>query len=194
MRISTSALHQQAIQNILLNQARLAQTQNQLALGTKLLSASADPAAWSRAEGLDAGLAQVERYRSNASAAQTRLGLEENALVNVTESLNRIRELALQANSGIHTADNRHVIANEMRAQLDALLAAANSDDGQGRFLFAGAQDGAAPFSLDALGARYSGDQAVASLDVGAQRSIALGDAGDAVFQKLRSGNGLFTV
>lgn len=194
MRISTSALHQQALQSILLNQAKLSQTQNQLALGTKLLSAAADPAGWSRAEGLDASLAQVERYRSNASAAQLHLGLEENALTDATEALNRIRELAIQANSASHSADARHSIAEEMRSRLDALLAAANADDGQGRFIFAGSQDGSKPFSLTALGALYAGDQNVSGLEIGAQRSIALGDAGDNVFQKLSTGNGTFVV
>ncbi|HKY93289.1 MAG TPA: flagellar hook-associated protein FlgL [Nevskiaceae bacterium] len=194
MRISTSGLHQQALQSLLFNQARLAKTQNQLALGTRLLSAADDPASWSRAAGVDAQLAQTARFRTNANAAQLRLGLEENALTDATESLNRIRELAVQANSATHTVEDRRLIAAEMRSRLESLLAAANTTDGQGRYLFAGSSDGSAPFSLDGTSSRYSGDQAVATLEISPERYVALGDAGDRVFQQLRSGNGTFLV
>lgn len=194
IRMSTSMLHSQAIAAILRNQSQLALTQNQMALGTKLITAGADPAAWAQAAGLDAQLAQVDRYRSNASVAQNKLGLEENALQGATDALNRIRELALESNNATQSADSRKALANEMRTRLQELLAAANSDDGQGRYLFAGTQDGSAPFSMNALGATYSGDQNVATVALGAERTVSLGDAGDFVFGKLTTGNGTFDV
>lgn len=194
MRVSTMALHQQGIANITRNQALLSKTQNELALGVRLLSAKDDPGAWARASGLDQHLAQLERYRSSASVAQQHLGLEENALTSASEVLNRVRELALQANSGTQTAETRASIAQEMTARLNDLLALANSDDGQGRYLFAGAADAAPPFTLAALGATYSGAGSERLVDVGPQRSVAIGDSGDQVFQSLQTGNGTFTV
>lgn len=194
MRISTAALHNSGVANILRNQAALSKTQNELALGTRLLQAKDDPGGWARASGLDQHLAQIGRYSDNASVVQHRLGLEENAMVSATEVLNRVRELALQANNATTSADARLSIAQEMQSKIGDLLAIANSSDGEGRYLFAGTADAAAPFSLNAVGASYSGNTSVRLVDIGPERSVALGDAGDAVFQNLFTGNGTFAV
>jgi flagellar hook-associated protein 3 FlgL len=194
MRISTSMLHSQGVANILLNQTRLARTQNELALATRLISAKDDPGAWARAAGLDQHLAQLDRYRDNTSVVQHRLGLEENALVSITDTLNRIRELALQGNNATTSAEARVSIAQEMQAKLQELLSTANTSDGDGRYLFAGTSDAAAPFSLNVVGATYSGNGSTRLVDIGPERSVALGDAGDAVFQSLVTGNGTFAV
>lgn len=194
MRISTAALHAQGVANILRNQTLLAKTQNELALGTRLVTAKDDPGAWARASGLDQHLAQLSQYSENASIVQHRLGLEENALVSVTEVLNRVRELALQANNATTSAEARLSISQEMQAKLGDLLAIANSGDGQGRYLFAGTADSAVPFSLNAVGATYSGNLSTRVVDIGPERSVSLGDSGDTVFMNLSTGNGTFAV
>lgn len=194
MRISTAALHAQGVASILRNQSLLAKTQNELALGTRLISAKDDPGAWARASGLDQHLAQLARYSDNASVVQHRLGLEENALISANEVLNRVRELAIQANNATTSAEARVSISQEMQSRLGDLLAIANSDDGQGRYLFAGTADASAPFSLNAVGATYSGNASSRLVDVGPERSVALGDAGDAVFMNLSTGNATFAV
>ncbi|MGQ0697893.1 MAG: flagellar hook-associated protein FlgL [Panacagrimonas sp.] len=194
MRVSTSALHQQGIANILRNQAELGRTQNELSLGTRLVSAKSNPAEWARAAGLDQHLAQLDRYRGNASVAQHHLGLEENALSSASDALNRIRELAVQANSASQSAESRRSIAQEMQSRIDELLSIANSDNGEGRYLFGGSADAVTPFSLNVSGASYSGNQSTRLVDISTERSIALGDAGDTVFLDLRSGNGSFAV
>lgn len=194
MRISTAMLHAQGVANILRNQTTLARTQNELALATRLISAKDDPGAWARAANLDQHLAQLERYRSNTNIAQHRLGLEESALVSVTDTLNRVRELALQASNATTSADARQSIAQEIQSRLGELLSAANATDGDGRYLFAGTADGAAPFALAVVGATYTGSASTRLIDIGPERGIALGDAGDAVFGNLRTGNGTFAV
>lgn len=194
MRISTAALHQQGLSNILLNQTRLARTQQELALGVRLLTARDDPGEWARASGLDQHLTRLAGYRSNASVVQHRLGLEESALVSATEVLNRVRELALQANNASTSADARASIAQEMRARTTDLLAIANSGDGDGRYLFGGTADAVPPFSAAAVGASYSGSDRVRLVDIGPERAVALGDAGSRVFQDLYTGNGRFAV
>ena len=194
MRISTAALHQQGLVNILRNQAALSKTQNELSLGTRLVTAKDSPSDWARAAGLDQQLAQFERFRSNASVAQQHLGLEENALSSANETLNRVRELALQAANATQSAESRASIAQEMQARISELLSIANSSNGEGRYLFAGTADGAAPFSLNPMGATYSGNQSQSLLDIGPERSVQLGDSGSRVFMDLSSGNGTFAV
>ncbi len=194
MRVSTAALHAQGIANILRNQTALSRTQNELALATRLLSAKDDPGAWARAAGLDQQMAQLARYQDNGAVVQHSLGMEESALGSITEALNRVRELALQANSANASADARQSLAQEMQSQLEQLLAIANSSDGEGRYLFAGTNDASAPFSMAGVGANYSGNNSTRLMDIGPERSVSLGDSGAQVFQGLANGNGTFAV
>ena len=122
MRLSTAALHQQGIDSILRNQTALARTQNELASGTRLTRAADDPGDWARAARLDQRLAEYGRYTENADVARNRLGVEESALVTASDTLNRVRELALQANGGIQSEDSRQAIALELQSRLHLRL------------------------------------------------------------------------
>lgn len=194
MRISTSMLHQQGLDAMLRQQSLLARTQNQLASNTKWLSAADDPAGYAGAQGMDRLLAQTKQYQSNAEAAKHRLLMEEDALAEGTSVLQRVRELAIQANSAGQSDSSRAVIARELHSLREQLLAIANRDDGQGRYLFAGSADAQAPFSWSGSAVSYSGDQQVRTTQIGNTRRIDEGDAGSTVFQNLKSGNGRFAV
>lgn len=115
-------------------------------------------------------------------------------MISATETLNRVRELAIQANNATTSAEARISISQEMQARIGELLSVANSGDGEGRYLFAGTADAAAPFSLNVVGASYSGNTSTRLVDIGPERSVALGDSGDAVFMNLSTGNGTFEV
>ena len=194
MRISTSMLHAQGLAAMQRQQTQLSQTQNQLASNLKWSSAADDPAGYAAAQGLDRQLAQLDQYQSNAAAARHRLLIEEDALAEGTDLLQRTRELAIQANSAGQSPESRAAIALELQSLREQLLAVANRDDGQGRYLFAGSSDAAPPFTWSGAAAQYGGDQQVRTTQIGGSRSIAEGDAGDAVFQNLRTGNGRFAV
>ena len=194
MRISTAMLHQQGVGSMLEQQAQLARTQQQLASNRKWTSAADDPVAYAAAEALDRQIAQTDRYTSNAQMSRHRLLMEEDALAEGVDILQRVRELTVRANSAGQSADSRAAIALELHELREQLLAVANRDDGQGRYLFAGSVDAQAPFSWNGSALLYGGDQRVRSVQIGASRSIAEGDAGDTVFMGLRSGNGAFAV
>ncbi len=194
MRVSTSMLHAQGLAAMQRQQVALARTQNQLASNQKLFTAADDPLAFAAAQGLDTHLAQLGQYQSNAAAVNHRLLLEEDALAEGVDVLQRVRELALQANSGGQSPESRSAIAQEIYALREQMLALANRDDGQGRYLFAGSASADAPMSWSGSAALYSGDQQVRSVQIGSSRVVAEGDSGDAVFLNLRSGNGQFAV
>ncbi len=193
MRISTSQTYQQAISNILDQQAQLIKTQLQLGSGRRLLTAADDPAAASQILGVQQTLSSTTQYQANGNAVRARLGLEESALTNVGELLQHVRTLAVQANNATQTNETRAAIAVEVRARLDELLALANTRDANGEYLFAGFQGKTQPFSVTASGAyAYNGDQGRRYLQVGPARQIAVGDPGSTVFQAIRNGNGTF--
>lgn len=195
MRISTSQQQAQTVQAMLDQQSRLARTQQQIASGQRILVPSDDPTGAKQLLDLGAVVARVEQYQRNAGVAEARLGAEENALRSTTNLLQRVRELAVQANNDTLSEPDRKAIAVEVRERLAELLGVANSQDANGEFLFGGYRATTRPFSVAADGTvTYAGDQGQRQVQIGADRRIATGDSGDAIFQSVRNGNGTFVV
>lgn len=193
MRISTPQIYQQAINNILNQQAQLTKTQLQLGSGQRLLTPADDPAAASQVLNIQQALSSTAQYQANSNAARARLELEETALTGVGDLLQHVRVLAVQANNATQNNETRAAIAIEVRARLDELLALANTTDANGEYLFAGFQGKTLPFSAAAGGTyAYSGDQGQRYLQIGPTRQVAVSDSGSAVFQAIRNGNGVF--
>lgn len=195
MRISTAQFYRQSVDQLLSQQATLAQTQQRISAEQKWTRAGEDPAGYATALGMDQNIAQIERYTSNATTVQQRLYMEEDALSSATDILQNVRELTIQANTATQSDESRAAIAEQLRSLQDQLLAIANQDDGQGRYLFGGTADGSAPFSWSSSGGlSYSGNQQVSEIQISNSRSVAEGDAGSEVFMRLQTGNGTFAV
>ena len=167
----------------------------QVSTGKRVNTPSDDPVASARIAELDASLSRLDQYQSNGTIARNQLGLEEQSLGSVIDNLQRVRELALQANSATLSDGDRGVIANELRERRDALLALANTTDVNGRYIFRRLQRRQQAFSVDASGAiSYNGDQGQRTLQVSDTRFIAVNDSGTQIFQRIPSGNGTFTL
>jgi flagellar hook-associated protein 3 FlgL len=111
----------------------------------------------------------------------------------VTDLIHGVRELLVQGNSDTLGAEDRRALAEVLGQRLDALLALANTRDGSGEYLFAGFQSGTRPFAMDGQGqVLYLGDQGQRMLEIGPGVSVPMTDSGEAVFQRVRSGNGTF--
>lgn len=192
MRIATATLHRQATQAMLDQQSRLAGLQEQLARGVRLTRGADDPAAMAASLRLDDALTGITRDRGNIDTLRRRLGVEESALDQVTDTLQRVRELTVQGANATQTAASRRQIALELTARLDELVALANSTDGDGRFLFGGSRDADPPFVRGAGAVSYHGDDASRHLQVGGQRQLADGDPGSELFLRIPNGNGRF--
>ncbi len=194
MRVATASFYQQSIAAMQRQQSQLLGTQNQLATGQRAVTAAEDPLGVAHGLSLDQTLASAQRYSSNTQLASERLGLEENALASVNDTLNQVRERVLQAGNSTLSDADRKTIAAELRQSLAQLVSTANALDGEGRYLFAGAADAAAPFSLTQGGTVYNGDDVAHSLEISPDRLLATSDAGSEVFMRIASGNGRFSV
>lgn len=175
-------------------QSQLARTQEQVGTGLKFSRAGQDPAGATLSLSMDGLLATYERYGRNAVLAGNRLGLEESALTGAGEVLQRVRELVLQAANGPQGVENRRLIAAEVRARLDELVATANTRDGNGEYLFAGTATRTQPFVRSGGAVAYQGDQQQRLIQVAPDQFVADGDSGAAVFELIRNGNGRFVV
>jgi len=193
MRVSSSVYQLQWLASIRRQQVDVAATQQQVSTGKRINTAADDPAGAAQAILLQQGLDRLKNYAANAETAQRRLGLEEGSLSQATEALNRVRELAIQAANGTQTRESRSAIAAEARELLAGLLNTANSQDGEGRYLFAGNQVQSRPFILSST-VQYNGDSGTRSQRVADARTVQEGDSGSAVFMEIPSGNGTYTV
>ncbi len=192
MRISTHQFYQQGLSGILERQAELARTQRQLSTGKKLLAPSDDPAAAAQVLKAREGLAQLDQYQRNIGFARTRLEEEDGALGAVQETLQRVRELAVQAGNGVLDDGQREAIALEVEHHLQGLLALANTKDSQGEYLFAGHRTATLPFVETPSGIAYQGDQGQRRLEVAPDLEVPVGDPGSKVFMAIPNGNGTF--
>jgi flagellar hook-associated protein 3 FlgL len=192
MTISTLTFQTNALAEMEALQTALTQTQTELSSGSKLPNAAADPAAMAQVNQLRMTLAASQQYVSNGTAASANLQLEQSALTSATNTLQSVRDLAVQANNSALTLTERQDIATQLEQLQQALLGAANSTDPSGQYLFAGTASATQPFAQTGGSVSYLGDGQVNQVQIGADQSISAGDTGDAVFMNIAAGNGTF--
>jgi flagellar hook-associated protein 3 FlgL len=192
MRISTAGMHSSALRGILERNATLIKTQNQIASGKRIQSPADDPSGAVRALELDRSLAESQQFKRNADVATSRLNLEEQALADTTNLLQKVRDLTLQANNAPVDAVGRQAISTEIKARLQELMGIANRKDATGEYLFSGFSTLTQPFVLTATGVGYTGDQGVRALQTSPTQRIPDGHSGFETFIKVAEGNGTF--
>ena len=191
-RISNQQMTGQIARDLLARSTEVNDRQQQIASGKRINKPSDDPSQAARLLGMEQATARLEQFDRNASAAESRLGLEETSLTGVIDTLARVRELTLQANNTVLDEDSLGAIRTEITQHLDALYAFANARDGNGAYLFSGTNTDTRPFSPESPEVIYSGSDEVAKLPVGSGRSIDTTHSGAEVFLRIRGGNGRF--
>src|SRR6267154_2437937 len=174
-------------------ESNLSKTQNQIATNLSFTTPSQNPVAAGAVNNYNQALSQSQQYDTNANSAQGRLSIEDNTLSQVQSALQSLRDLALQANSGTQSAQNLSAIATQAAQIQSTLVSLANTQDGNGEYIFGGFATQTQPFALSATGATYSGDQGQRQVQIAAGQTIPVGDNGAAVFNNIRTGNGTFT-
>ena len=137
-RISSVEQFRQGIDNILSQQARLNETQLQLSTGKKINRPSDDPSASTQLLKLSTLKSKTEQYNRNIESARNQLQLQESVLSSVTNVLQRVRELTVQANNATQSDESRAAIADEIYNRIDELLQYANTKDPDGEYIFSG--------------------------------------------------------
>lgn len=194
MRVSTSWMQQQSVNTMLERQGELSDVQTELGTGKRINQPSDDPVGAARALELGHLDNDTAQYQRNITAANARLGLEDQTLSSTNNLLQRVRTLLLQGMNASQTDESRSDIAAEMVQLRGQLLGMGNSKDAQGDYLFAGNRTSAAPFVSQPGGVSYVGDDGQRMVAAGPGLQVATGDPGSAIFMNVADGNGRFTV
>jgi flagellar hook-associated protein 3 FlgL len=180
MRISTSYIQQQSVDTMLAKQTELAQTQQQVSTGERILKPSDDPVASVRLLGLERNISLTEQYQGNADAAENKLSVTDGVLSTAVDILQRIRELAVQSLNDTNDAGARSGIAAEIEQLNASLVSLANTTDANGEYLFSGYQSKTQAF--DPTTYAYGGDDGQRSLRVGSGYLVEISEPGSDIF------------
>ncbi|MGM0434259.1 MAG: flagellar hook-associated protein FlgL [Pseudomonadota bacterium] len=188
MRVSTSQIFNQGIQQFQNLNSQQARTQEQVATGKEILRPSDDPVASTRIVQLKDDLARSEQYQDTMDLTQTRLEREDGTLSSYTDALARTRELMVNAGSGSLSESDRESIAQELRQVKDQMVSLANTQGPEGEFLFAGFQGGDKPFGEDVSGnIEYRGDSGERSVQIDDGVTVKVNDNGRETFEAIPS-------
>ena len=192
MRISTSQIFQSGVDQLGTLQGNLAKTQMQLSTNRRILTAADDPIASARAVEVTQSQSVNTQYATNRANARASLSQVEGALQGTTLLLQDVQTMVVAAGNGALSQSDRNAMATELSGRLEDLIGLANSNDGNGGYLFAGFKSSTPPFTQSATGAAYNGDQGARQLQVGSARQIAISDSGSSIFENIPTGNGRF--
>jgi flagellar hook-associated protein 3 FlgL len=197
IRITQSGLYNNISQKLSATQVELAKTQEQLTSGKRVLKPSDDPTTATAVMNLKSKMALNERYGSNLDRADSLLRLQDSTLDSITDGLNRIKTLVVQAANSTNSSGDRIIIAEEISSLTEHLMITANTRNSDGSFIFSGYSQGQEPFQQDSNGAvNYRGSSDAQKIEIAEQTQMVLGIPGSDVFgtQLLPINNALTTV
>ena len=183
MRISTAQYYRVNAEQMQARQNKVAESQAKLGSGKQMLHPSEDPSKADLISRLESARERQGVYSKNIDAAETRLTSEETVLTSMTQIMQRITELAVQAGNDTLAAADRDVIGAEVRAMRDELLKLTNTQDLNGNYIFSGNKVDSPAFVEDASGVvSYNGDYGRLELNVSDVRKMTINTLGPELF------------
>ena len=126
MRITSSSAFDASIGNLQGRQQALAEAQNRLTSGKRVLTASDDPVAAARAERALASMVRSAADQRALDASRNVTLQTEAALGDATDMVQQAREVIVNAGNGSFSDSDRLTLANSLKGIRDQLLAVAN--------------------------------------------------------------------
>lgn len=158
------------------------EAQQQASTGKRVSKPSDDPIAFGRIVLNKSDLAQNGQWLRNIDSGSTRLAQADSTLGQVDTILSRLKELAVSARSDTNTANDRNVIAKEVRSLQRELLQLSNTEV-NGQRIFGGTKTDADPFVLGSGDdVTYAGNSEAQSIAVGQNQTIQVTLAGNQIF------------
>jgi flagellar hook-associated protein 3 FlgL len=183
-RISSYWVFNRPVNDMMRLQTSLNKTQEQISSGNGILTPADDPVGSARVLQLDQEISLISQYQRNITLVEARLEQEEGILTGVTSSIQRVRELTVQAgNAAVYSDSERIAIAEEVNSRIQELFDLTNSKDGNGEYLFSGfAGDKQSFVENPGGGYLYQGDEGVRYVQISRNVTVASSDTGKDAF------------
>jgi flagellar hook-associated protein 3 FlgL len=183
MRVTADMSQRHVLADLRRVQERLATAQSQVAGGKRIEKPSDDPLGAERAMRLNDQLESTGAYRTAVDESRSWLDATDSALNSLSEVVQHVRELTLQAANGSTSDAGRQSI----KAQIDQLTEEAKhtlNSAYDGRYIFSGTATDTAPYSA-ATGDAYQGDASPVVRQIGPGVSVQVNVTGDDVLAGL---------
>jgi len=142
MRITGLMQNQSTIRTLNRHQFDMDKIQQQLSTGQKIQTPKDDPAAATNQMFFRTRVNELTQFDRNISDGMARLNIMDGELGRITDIMQRIRVLTVQASNGVYQGDNafelKNAIASEIDQHLRALIDIGNGKDATGLPLFGG--------------------------------------------------------
>jgi flagellar hook-associated protein 3 FlgL len=145
-RISTANSYDNSIRNVSARQSALSNLQENLTSGKRVVRASDDPTSAAKAERALTRLGRIATDQRALDSQHNSIQAAESVLGDVTDALQRFRELVVQAGGGVNSGADRKSITGELQGLRDQILELSNRKDTNGLPLFSALGSALAPF------------------------------------------------
>ncbi|MFA5967700.1 MAG: flagellar hook-associated protein FlgL [Sphingomonas sp.] len=191
MQISTNRYYERSNSQFQTLQSQVDKLQEQISTGKKVSAPSDDAVAYQRLQGLKQAGTDDAAWQGNITLARTILQDTDSTLGNITDRLQQLQELAVQATTGTLSASDRLALANNVRSAIQDLVGLANTKDVRGQPLF-GAATGNTAVAVDATTGvvSFSGTGSPASIPVGNGTSVQPSDTAARIFGNIPTSAG----
>lgn len=169
-RITTMMNAQSTISDLSGAFEKLAVTQREMASGLMISQPSDNPFGASQVVTLNGQLSALTSYASNASDGTAWLSTASGALTDINSSVQRVRELVVEAGNGTMSATDRANAATEVNQLIDSIKASANAQY-NGSYVFSGTATTTPPYQQGATDT-YAGDSGVVAREVAPNTTV----------------------
>lgn len=124
MRVTQSMLSNNMLRNLSTSYSKMSELQNQINTGSKITRPSDDPVIAIKGMSYRKDLNKVSQFERNMNEVNSWLDSSDDALGQVGDALNRVKELVVQAANDTNTADERKKIKleiDQIRSQIQDL-------------------------------------------------------------------------
>jgi flagellar hook-associated protein 3 FlgL len=191
MRLATANTYDNTLANMTNRQASLAELQEKLSAGKKVVRPSDDPTGAAQAERAMTRSARVDVEVRALNLQRNSMSVAESTLGNSIDALQSLRQLVVSAGDAAYTASDRTSIAQEIAGLRDQLFTYANKQDTNGIPLFGGLASAPQPF-IDNPPPTGVTPQFIAGVRSSTDVSIPSTMDGQAVWMNVPTGNGVF--
>ena len=186
-RVSDLFIQQQMLGQMNSDQTDMLQLQTELSTGYQFSLPSQNPNAAAQVVGLEELMAQQTQVQTNVNTAQSYLSASDSAMSQISSLLSSVQATALGATGTTVTNEERSAAVQSVQQTIQQLLTIGNQNF-NGRYLFAGSENSAAPFTSQANGLiSYSGNDQQLQSYAGSGSSIDTNVTGAEVFGAISS-------
>lgn len=186
-RIASATMYESALRNIGARQTSLANLQENLTSGKRVVRASDDPVAAAQAERSMTRITRIQTEQRALDVQRNNIAQAESSLGDAVGLMQGMRELVVSAGNGTFSASDRATVANQLQGLREQLRDVANRKDTNGVPLMGALGSALTPF-LNANGA-FSG---LAGQSAGSQVGIPGALDGDSAFMFQPKRDGVF--